>query len=358
VSYVLALGPFEATWRGPQRLTITAGGERVVESTYRSGYNERGCEARLPRLRLDQALQLVARICGTCSHAHSMAFCQALEALAGAEAPERAAALRCVAAELERLASHLGTLRLLMQTLGLQVHEQAFEEQQGQIRQGMQLLAGTPALPDLCVPGGVQRDLPEEQRGELLVLIQKLNRRLYRSIDALIDRRAILECTADVGALARSAAEAFGVRGPLARSTGIPNDERLDRPYAFYGRLDRHLIVQEGGDVYARLVVLLLDAFESVKLVEQALTDLPAGVLQGEFPDRLPSGEAGSAVEAPRGLLRYQIQSDGARLTAVQIDAPRQLDRLLARALLVGALVDDVPLIIQSLDVCTACAER
>ncbi|MFN8569048.1 MAG: hypothetical protein U0Z44_16370 [Kouleothrix sp.] len=77
--------------------------------------------------------------------------------------------------------------------------------------------------------------------------------------------------------LPRAAAEQFGVRGPLARASGVARDARADQPYADYARLEFKPITQEGGDVYARLILLLLEAYESVKLVEQALANLPAG---------------------------------------------------------------------------------
>ena len=81
MSYSLALGPFHPAWRGPQRFVFKLDGERVADIEYTDGFNERGCAGRLARLALPQALHLVTRICGTCSFAHSLAFCQALEQL-------------------------------------------------------------------------------------------------------------------------------------------------------------------------------------------------------------------------------------------------------------------------------------
>jgi ech hydrogenase subunit E len=107
VSYSLALGPFHPALRGPQRFVLQLSGERIADIEYYDGFNERGCAERLPRLDLPQALQLVTRICGACSFAHSLAFCQALEQLCTVVVAERPALLRCVAAELERIASHL-----------------------------------------------------------------------------------------------------------------------------------------------------------------------------------------------------------------------------------------------------------
>jgi len=357
MSYSLALGPFEQTWRGPQRLILTVAAERVADCDYRGGYNERGCTERMARLSLGRALELVGRVCGTCSHAHRMAFCQAVETMAGLAVPERAATLRALAAELERAASHLATLREIMHILGLPPQAAALLALQGQARNAMRLVSGAAALPDLCVPGGVARDLADDARPELAELLGELNQQLYTFIDGLIDRRALLGSTAEVGVLSREAAESFGVVGPLARASGLAVDTRLDQPYGWYATSDCHVVVQEGGDVYARLVVLALEAFESVKLAEQALSALPVGPWQGTALNDQLASEASAAVESPHGRLAYTLQSDGRRLVGAQIDAPRHIDRLLARTLLIGAQVDDVPLIMLSLDVCPACSE-
>ncbi|HEU5098916.1 MAG TPA: NADH-quinone oxidoreductase subunit D [Roseiflexaceae bacterium] len=358
MTYSLALGPFHPAWRGPQRFVLKLDGERVADIEYIDGFNERGCAERLPRLALPQALHLVTRICGTCSFAHSLAFCQALEQLCGIGISERAGALRCIAAELERIASHTHAAAGVLRALGMDARARAVEGLRELAVQALQALSGARVIPDLCVPGGLRRDLAGSDREALLVALPKLNRGLYRFIDELIDQRALLARTIEVGGLPRAAAEQFGVRGPLARASGIPRDARSDHPYAGYARLAFKPITQEGGDVYARLVLLLLEAYESVKLIDQALKDLPDGDSHGELPEELPAGQGSGAVEGPRGLIRYVLESDGRKLTQVRIDTPRQLDRLLARTLLAGALLDNTVAIIASTDPCTACAER
>jgi ech hydrogenase subunit E len=358
VSYSLALGPFHPAWRGPQRFVLRLSGERIADVEYHDGFNERGCAERLPRLGLPQALQLVTRICGACSFAHALAFCQAMEQLCGIAVADRAAMLRCVAAEFERIGSHLDAAAMVLRVLGMErrardlaaLHEMALDSQQ--------LLSGARMAPDLCVPGGLRRDLSAHGREELLVMLPKLNRALYRFVDGIIDHRALLARTIEIGALPRAAAEQFGVRGPMARASGIPRDVRADHPYAAYTQLEFQPITQEGGDVYARLLLLLLEAYESVKLAEQALEQLPDGAAQATLPEELKPGQGSGVAEGPRGMIRYIVESDGRRITSVRIDAPRQLDRLLARTLLAGALIDNAVAIVASTDHCTACAER
>lgn len=358
MSYTLALGPFPALGRCPQRLVLTVEGEQVVDTLYRDdGYNERGIADRLPRLALDQALPLVARVCGTCSHAHTLAFCQAVEALLTIEVPPRAAMLRCALAEIERAASHLGAAAAIVAALGLTTLETKLYGLRVSVRQAMHALSGRPALPDLCLPGGLRRNPTDDEQHAALSALEQLHRGLFTLTDQLIERRDLLRRTADIGVLSRTVAEQFGLRGPLARAAGLPADLRIDAPYAAYAQLDPRPVTQEGGDVYARLMTLLLEALESQRQAERALQLAPGGAWEGAMPTSLVAGAASSAVEAPRGLLRYRIESDGRRLTGVQLDAPKQIDRLIARTLLNRALLDNVPLILRSIDSCTACAE-
>lgn len=358
MTYSLALGPFHPAWRGPQRFDLRLDGERIADIEYHDGFNERGCAERLPRLDLPQALHLVSRICGTCSFAHTLAFCQALEALGALEVPDRAQALRCVAAELERIASHTRAAAAILAALGMDRYAADLDSPRELALQALAALSGARVIPDFCLPGGVRRDITQSDRTALMLALPKLNRGLYRFADRLIDHRALLARTVEVGVLPRVAAEQFGVRGPLARASGIGRDARLDHPYACYERLEFKPITQEGGDVYARLILLLLEAYESAKLIAQVLDDLPGGEWRGELPTALPAGQASAAAEGPRGTIRYALESDGRRLTQVRIDTPRQLDRLLARTLLASALIDNAVAIIASADVCTACAEQ
>ncbi len=358
MGYSLALGPFHPFWRGPQRFVLNIDGEHVTDVQYSDGYNERGCAERLTRLDLPQALHLVTRICGVCSFAHSLAFCQALEQLCGIAVPERAAYFRIVTAEFERIVSHLQTAAAILEALGMEQRASALVQIREVALHMQKLFSGGRVIPDMCLPGGIKRDVTSQRVEELLVVLLKLNRVLYQETDELVEHRALLGRTVGVGTLPRAAAEQFGVRGPLGRAAGVARDARIDHPYAAYGQLDVRITMQEGGDVYARLMLLLLESLESIRLAEQALQELPEGAWQGAFPDELRTGQGSGVVEAPRGLLRYTLESDGRKLTQVRIDTPRQIDRLLARTLLSGALIDNIMPIVVSCDICTACAEK
>ncbi|HYF62592.1 MAG TPA: hypothetical protein VD886_07235 [Herpetosiphonaceae bacterium] len=357
MSYLLPLGPFHPAWRGPLRMVLRVEGERIADVEYRDGYGERGISERLTRSSIPQAIHLVSHICAVDSQAHTLAFCQALEGLLKLKVPARAAALRVAAAEVERGIAHLGALADVIYTLGLE-RDAAYV---GKLHHGLvevqHHLCGATVQPNYHVPGGVRQDLGGPARESMLLHLRRIERLMYRFVDRFIDHRGVLRRTVGFGILGKEAAEQFGVRGPLARATGIPYDARLDRPYAAYGQWVPNRVVQERGDVYSRLVVLVLEAFEGVKIAVKVLSDLPGGEWAGNAPETVPAGTGSAAVESARGTLRYSVQSNGVKLTSVRIDAPRQFDRLIARTMLAGMNVDDAALIIASAAPCVACSE-
>ncbi len=358
VSYTLALGPSHPAWRGPQRFVLTVNGERTTDIEFSTDHQMQGWAERLPRLAFSEALHRAARICTSSSIAHALALCSAIEQLCGLEVGQRAMALRGCAAELERLAAHLEAAQRVIWALGVEPVAETLANMAVAARQALAVLAGNPEAPDLLTPGGVLHDLTQADRNMLLTTLPKLNRVLYQTIERLIDSSPILRRTVDIGTLPRSAAEQFGVRGPLARASGIARDVRVDQPYGIYRELPVRAITQDGGDLYARLMVLLLEAYESLKLAEQMLRELP----DADPPQKHDLAEAGpgiaqAEVEGPHGPLRYSIEGAGDRLKRVMIQTPRQLDRLMIRTLLSGALIDNTVAIIASADHCPYCAE-
>ncbi|NOK63407.1 MAG: NADH-quinone oxidoreductase subunit D [Chloroflexi bacterium AL-W] len=352
---ILSLGPHHPAWDGPQRLIIRLNGERIVDVEYRDESAEPDYADQLTRADIAQALDLVARICKPCAFAHSLAFCQALEDLCEISVEDRAAYLRCAVVELERVVAHLQVVATLLNTLGMEPHGAKLLKIHAAAIQLLTTISGSHNIRDMILPGGVRRDLSDKDKERMLDYIQRVHRSLYRFTDSIIDHRALLMRTVDVGGLPRTAAEQFGVRGPLARASSLARDVRADQPYAAYDKLSFRIITQEGGDVYARLVVLLLEAFESVKLVEQAIQELPEGAWQGAIPQNIKAGQADSAVEGPTGLVRYSLESDGYHITQARISVPRQLDRLLVRTLLSGGLIDNAVPIVASCAPSLAC---
>ncbi len=350
--YTLAIAPSAPAWFSPQRLLLTIEGELIADVEYRP---EAGGAALVQRLNSQPpalAVQQLGRACPTCGTAHALALCLAIEALGAVEPPPRAIGVRTVLAELERAGSHLATLSTCFAVLGLAPIAATFGALQNDVRAAL-FAAAAESPATILTPGGLTHDLinPAALRERLI----PLRKRLFQLADRLIDRRQLVMRTVEVGVITPSAAEQFGLRGPLARSAGRTADVRIDQPYAAYATFAPELAAQEGGDVYARLVVLLLEALEALKLVEQVLAELPDGPWAVPVAPNLPVGAATGSVEAPRGAFHCRITSDGKQLQIGALEPAPQLSRLLARTLLAQADLDDAALIVLSTDPCSGC---
>lgn len=350
MKYQLTLHPIAGAWHG-ERLTLVVHGERIVDVDYRPAVGDGTYARQLVQGGMEGALSAASRVCPYCSVAHTLAFCLAIEQLAGVTPPLRAQAIRVLFAELERAASHINTLAALAMALGLN-DAARLSRLETRLRSMLVSLAGNSKTAYIR-PGGLANPPADHTLSEITQTVNELLPKMITVAEQSIPRRSLLARTVDIGTLHTTAARQFGLAGPLARASGVETDLRIHAPYAAYHVLTSELVVEEGGDVHARAVVLLLEAIESLRLVSRWLQNLPIGAVYEELA--LQAGEAIVTVEAPRGPLRYTVCSDGRQLTEVQIGIGPQLDRLLARTLLQQAAIDDALLIAISTDPCTTC---
>lgn len=357
MSYQLALGPFGTVWRGPLRIVLHVSDDQITEIEQRDGYHSRGCAARLARLDLRETLPLVSRVCGLHAQHHALAWTLALEQLAGLTVPPRAQTLRLLVAEGERAASHLASAALVLGLVGLEPAQDRLVRVRELILQGVQTITGQRFSHEFVLPGGVQYDMQQADLQRLSSLLTTSEQQLRTILEQLLRQRGLHQRLTGLGRVTAEHAMALGLTGVMARASGVETDLRRDQPYAGYATLLPHPINQRGGDVQARLFMLLLEGYESLGLQQRLLAQLPDGLWRGDALAQVPAGSASVTVEAPSGPLRYSLNSDGVRLNMVEIAGPALPQRLLLRALLVGQAAEDAELIIASLAPCTACAE-
>ncbi len=357
MSYLLPLGPFHPALRTPQRIVLRVDGETIQDIEHRDGYSARNITERVRRGDLARSYALITRICGVHSHHHALAWTMALETLGGLTAPPRAQVLRTVASELERAASHLHTAALVFELLGLGHVQRQLIGLREWVLAATQHLTGHRLVIDFVRPGGVLVDLTGAERVAIQGLVTRPSAALYRLIDKTIQRRSFSGRVVGVGTLLLPAAQKLGVTGPLGRASGIQCDLRVDAPYGAYADMKPAPVTQTGGDTYARILLLLLETYDSLQLVHRLLNALPDGAWQGRSLEALPPGSATAMVEAPAGPLRHTLISDGTRLTTINIETVGAPQRLVLRALLAGQLVENAALIVASTGACMTCAE-
>jgi formate hydrogenlyase subunit 5 len=298
-AFVMPIGPKYSGVTESVLFLLETVGEDVIRSVPRLFYKWRAIEKLATGKSADEALLLAERFAATTAFAHGLAFCQAVESICGATVPPRARVLRVFLAELERLRQHAGAIQEICESTALVVaNSQAGILEEDLLRISGEL-TGHRYLFGLLALGGLLRELSNEacrkalgQSRQALKQLNELEQRL-RVSSSFLDR---LE---EVGFIAPRDAQAYGLLGPVARASGLVRDLRRAQPYLGYESYDFDVPSEQEGDGYARLRLLFAEVKQSVRIMEQAVTALPSGVIRQPF--QLRDGAALGWVEAPRG---------------------------------------------------------
>ena len=357
--FEIPVGPIHAGVIEPGHFRFSTVGEAVLKLDVRLGWTWRGLEKLAEGQTLTRGLELAERLCGTCAFSHALAFAQAAEELAGVTVPPRARALRSLACELERIASHLGDMAGILNDVAWVVGAAELQRLLETVRQLSDLMFGHRFLRGLCVPGGVQRDLDDTQQLFLRRVLAEIRTDVPRAVAPATTNPAVVDRLANTGVLAGGLAHDLGVTGVAARASGLARDGRRDHPFAFYRDLDFRVVTRTGGDVLARLELRAEEIQESLNLIDQMILRLPGGPLAQHLGE-LPPGRWGSGVvESPRGLHVHWLRAD-ARGTIGEWRVRSATHAIWpAVALAVpGNIVPDFPLINKSFNLCYACTDK
>jgi len=355
----IPIGPQHPALKEPLSFQLTVEGERVVESALRIGYVHRGIERILQERTYLQNVHIVERVCGICSHAHTTAYCQAIEALLGLTVPPRGVAVRVLLCELERIHSHILWLGVLAEHIGFTTIFMYTWRDREIVLDIMEELSGGRVAHAVNVIGGVRVDVGPQQVAGILARLDELEAEIENLAQLFQHEQTFQVRTRGVGHLPREEVWRLCVVGPVARASGVDVDLRRDAPYASYGQLDFRVITAKGGDVWSRTMVRTLEIAESLRLCRQILRDLPEGPLKVRAPRRVPTGQVVSRIEAPRGELVYYVRSDGSdRPARVKVRTPTLTTLITLKQQLQGVNIADVPAVLSGVDLCIACADR
>jgi len=358
LSFTIPIGPYHPALEEPCKIQVICEGETVQDVSLSVKYNFRGVEWLAERRNYHQAITLVERVCGICSYVHTLTFCNAVEGLAGVTVPERAHYIRTIVVELERLTSHALWAWIAAEVMGFQTLFMTCFAMREQLMDLLETIAGNRIHYGMNCIGGVTRDLANTET------ICTTARRVRQMVaDQLIpifstDKTIHTRC-AGIGKLTKEQALASGAVGPTARASGLTEDIRRTSPYAAYNRLEFKVPVETSGDVFARVVVRLLEMVESCRIIEQALDQISPGPIRGPSFVEVPIGEAVARSEAPRGELFYYVSSDGTDIPCrVKIRTPSFVNMPTVRLMMLQENLADIPLINASIDPCYSCTSR
>jgi NADH-quinone oxidoreductase subunit D len=355
----IPIGPHHPLLKEPLSFFLTVEGERVVDSAMRLGYVHRGIERLCQERSYVQNLYLFERVCGICSHVHTTAYCQGVEALLDLKVPLRALYLRTLLCELERAHSHLLWLGVLGENIGFTtIFMYAWRDREIAL-DIMEELSGGRVTHAVNTIGGVRIDIDDDQFYSVVARLYKLEQRAEEFLAVIQNERTFRARTQGVGYLSPEQVRQYCAVGPVARASGVDVDLRRDAPYAAYGRVHVNVAIHDEGDVWARTLVRTLETIESLRLCRQLLIGLPDGPTRVRAPRRVPPGEVVSRVEAPRGELIYYIRADGSDSPArIKIRTPTLTSLITLRDQLRGINTADVSVVLSGVDLCIACADR
>jgi Ni,Fe-hydrogenase III large subunit len=345
----IAVGPVHAGTIEPGHFRFSVVGEKVLRLEERLGYTHKGVSKRFEEMSQKEGHRLAARLSGDSAVAFSWAYCAALEAITHTTCPPRAANLRALALEHERLANHLGDLGALGNDAGFAFGLTQFSRMKENLLRTNVDAFGARYLFDFIQPGGVAADLPENAPRLLLDSYLELEegvsllRTIYDNHAGLQDRFR------EAGILNQKTAEKLGAIGLAARASGVPLDLRVNHPWSPYDRLEPKVVTQSIGDVAARVQVRFDEIFESFRLCRILLEDSAAGPIQIDCPMAESHRRGLGLIEGWRGPVLIALESgpDGTIRRCHAHDPSWQNWPLLEYAIL-GNIVPDFPLINKS----------
>lgn len=282
----IAVGPIHAGTIEPGHFRFSMVGEKVLRLEQRLGYAHRGVEKRFERVGLAGGHRLAARISGDSAVAYAWAYCMASESAHASEIPPRAAWLRALLLERERIANHLGDLGAIANDAGLAFGlAQLSPLREDCLRLNAECF-GHRLLMDTIVPGGVAVDADARACARLLAEADAIETSV-RALQAILDEHAGLQDRLiGTGRVPPELAARLGLVGLAGRASGQALDLRVRHPVPPYDRLETVLAIAREGDVAARVAVRVQEVHESLRLVRELVRGLPEGPLALALPDR------------------------------------------------------------------------
>lgn len=375
---VLNMGPSHPATHGVLRLVLELDGEIITKADPDVGFLHRGDEKIAENMHYNQFVPYTDRLDYLAPLANNVAYALAVEKLMGWELPERGKAIRVICCEMARLSSHLLGVGVFAMDVGaMSVFLYTFTERE-KIYNLSEQLTGARFTTSYTRIGGQTRDMNEAFISGLKKFIKELPA-VIDEMDALLSKNAIfLGRTQGIGIISKEDAIAYGITGPNLRASGVDFDMRKAHPYLDYEKYDFDVPIATTGDSYDRYLVRMEEMRQSIRILNQVLSDLPGGPINvGDPKNSLPKkervlmkmeelihhfivatqgidapvGEVYFGAENPKGELGFYICSKGGGVPyRMKIRSPSFVNLSILSKMLPGHMLSDVPAILGSLD--------
>ena len=322
-------------------------GEDIPHLNMRVFYKHRGIEKRFEGMTAGDGVLLAERVEGTATVAHALAYCHAIERIAGATVPRTAALVRVLHAELERLGCHLDVAVRLADAAGLAVATARFGWHKEQVLRLAGRMCGSRFGRGVVVPGGVSM-LPLAAPGEILAEIARLEQKVTADAALLMGTASFIDRLRGTGPLTPARASEHGALGPVGKGSGYADDARTARPYDGYQFMRVPPAGPGGdGDALARLRVRWDEVSQSCQLIRNAVGELAKAAADGELraDGEVADGRAAGWAEAPQGEVLYDVRIEGGRITRCRPRSASFHNLVLMHEVFAGDILTDFPFI-------------
>jgi NADH-quinone oxidoreductase subunit D len=348
------MGPQHPSTHGVLRLMLKLDGEVITDCIPYVGYLHR-CHEKIGENRnYTQIIPYTDRLDYLASMSMNFGYVLSVERLLGTRIPERAEYMRVILAELQRIASHLiwlGTFGLDLGNFTIFIY--CFRERE-MVLDLFESVSGQRLNYSFYRIGGMPMDFPDGWVENCRTFLEWFKPRLPEYDALTMDNVLYQKRVQRIGVIRPEVAVDWGLSGPMLRSCGINWDLRKNDPYSIYDRFDFKIPVFDSCDVWARYLVRRREMEESVRIIEQALDQLPQGEIMAKVPRTLkpPAGQVYCRTESPRGELGFYIVSDGTpKPYRYKVRSPAFVNLSALPEMLKGCLVADVVAVLGSVDI-------
>ncbi|MCY2928281.1 MAG: NADH-quinone oxidoreductase subunit D [Planctomycetota bacterium] len=356
---IINMGPQHPATHGVLRVILRTDGELILDAIPDIGYLHRCAEKIGENVPYTQFVPYTDRMDYLAAMNNNIAYCLAVEKLAGIEAPPRAQYIRVIVAEMNRIASHLvawGTYGLDLGAFTPFLY--AFRERE-LILDLFEALCGARLTYSYMAIGGVRFDATAAWCDKVREFLDYFEPKIAEYNELLSFNQIFIKRTANVGVIPPDRAIAYGLSGPVLRGSGVKWDLRKDTPDLVYDKMDFDVCVGDGrmgkvGDCWDRYFVRVLEMVQSARIIRQALAQLPAGECRAKVSRAFkpPVGEVYYEIENPRGQLGFYIVSDGQAVPyRLKARGPSFCNVSILREIARDCLLGDIPAIVGSIDV-------
>jgi NADH-quinone oxidoreductase subunit D len=351
---VLNMGPQHPSTHGVLRVILKLDGEKILGTECVIGYLHRGVEKIGENRTYQQFAPYVDRMDYIAAVSNGLGYCLAVEKLISVEAPPRAQVVRVILTELNRIASHLFWLGTHALDIGAITPVFYCLREREEILNIFENYCGARLTTHAFRIGGLQYELYDGFEQQVLKFCDWFDPKIDEYEELLSGNRIWVGRLTGVGVITAEECKEYGVTGPVLRAAGVKWDLRKAQPYSGYEKYDFDIPTRENGDTYDRYVVRMQEMRQSIRILRQAVENIPAGPILGKVPKALKPavGECYVSIEAPKGELGYYIVSDGSlQPYRLRVRPPSFINLQALDRMVRDALIADVVAIIGTLDI-------